>query len=137
MAKFIPRPDVVIVGHRTYRILWHEQSEWKKRGLDDGNRGFTQHAAGLIHLRLSFEEDEGENRASECMLREILLHELLHACSSVSMVWNAWDALKHDEQVDYGTTEELINAAQSPVLLTVIKQNPMLMAYLLDDQEHE
>lgn len=128
--KFIPRPDYVVVGHRRYGIQWLTENEWREQRFDDGNRGLSAHAAGLIHLRLDFDGDQ----AREDMLREILLHEILHCATSASMVWNSWDL--HSEH-EYENDEEAIVGASAPWLLMILKQNPHVVAYLLDDQEHD
>lgn len=131
--KFVSRPDSVIVAHRTYHIHWLEQDQWIAEGIDDGLRGWTEHASGRILIRLSFEDA----RSADDMLREIVLHEILHACTSVSMVWNSWGPLDNEKCQEFATIEELIIGAMSPVLLRVLLDNPNVLAYLLDDQEHE
>ena len=131
--KFVSRPDQVKVGHRTYRIQYLEDHEWQEAGEDEGQRGVTHHPSGLIRIRISY---DGQ-RSADDMLRELLLHEFLHICNSNGMAWNAWENLKEADALDYSVVEEILVGAAAPQLLMVLKDNPEVLAYLLDDQEHE
>lgn len=127
--KFIPRPDTIRVGHRTYEVAYLTDVEWRTADLGD-NRGVTLHAVGRICILLDYDGDI----VCEAVIRETLLHEMLHACTGQSMVWGVWDNLKDK---GWNDAEEAIVGSASPVLLGVLRDNPEVLAYLLDDREHK
>lgn len=120
--KFVPRPDEVVVMHQHFNIQWLTEEEWNRAGWPDGAGGVCSEHQALIALRLEF--DLTENK-----LRERLLHEITHAC------W-ATTNLTHVIDMDGGLpndTEESILLMQTPPLLMVLRQNPAVMAWLVDD----
>lgn len=131
----VSRPDHVKAGHRAYRILWLENHEWHE--ADDGLRGVTLHTPGEVRMRLSHQTEHGLERFSDEHMRETLIHEVMHVVSGATNSYNMWGHLKRYAKDDHGTVEELLIGLWSGVLLQVMKDNPELMAYLLDDQEHE
>src|SRR5688572_10519908 len=112
--RFVPKPDLLKVGHRTYAIKWLLDSEWKAHALDPDNRGESHHTTQTIYVRLDMEDDE----AHKDMLQEVLLHETLHCVTNTSMVWNMWDNLRSDRE-EFSLVEEWIVGAQAPILLQV------------------
>lgn len=126
--KFIPRPDAVRIGHRMYEIVYLTDQEWRTADYGD-NRGITLHAVGRIALLLDYDGDI----VCEAVLRETLLHEVLHACTNSSMLWNTWD---HMKDYEWNHAEEAIVGAMSPLALGMLRDNPEVLAYLLDDREH-
>lgn len=123
--KFVARPDQLRVGHMLFKIEYVTEQEWGERFSGyEGDGGLTLHNWALIAIRLV-------PHISEQNLREVLLHETTHAIWSTSM-------LSHmAEQFNSEKLEEGVISIQSPLLLGVLKDNPTVVSYLLDDQEHE
>lgn len=128
--KFVPRPDHVRLGTRTYDIRWLSEEEWPHE--DNGQRGVTKHVTQEIIIRLAPDHEVAKDE----QFREVLVHEILHAVSSCSMAWNVWDVINRDVRDDFNQVEEVLVGLWAPWLLGVFKDNPGVMAYLLDDQEH-
>jgi hypothetical protein len=132
--QHISRPDIVRCGHTYYDIAWLEDHEWRTSGEDTDLRGVTHHVPHKIHIRLGIDED---GRFPDRMLREVLLHEVLHVVASVSGMWNSWDIWDEGSRNNWSEVEEVMCGEFSVPLLMVLKSNPELLAYLLDDQDHE
>jgi hypothetical protein len=132
--KFVPRPSRVDIAHTHYDIRWLEDSEWKAAENQDDERGVCKHVPHVIDIRLGM-DDQG--RFPDRMLREVLLHEILHAAFAVSFLWNVWQQLDRDAVKEWDKVEEIIVGATTVPLLQVLNQNPGVLAYLLDDQEHD
>lgn len=127
MPKVVKRPGEVLVLHRNYNIQWVPDKHWSKQGLDKANRGQTDTVTGDIYVRMEW---EGSN-AHEDVLREVLLHEIMHAIGSACMWWNTWDIIDRKKRKDYHEIEECLISTWTPVLLKTMNDNPAVMAYLL------
>lgn len=112
------RPKLVRVFFLDYHINWYTEAEWLMSPLDDNLQGQCDSQASCIHIRI-------QPAVSEQILRETLLHEILHA------IW--WhmglrdNPVKHD---DAEVNEEEMILRVSHGLLTVQQDNPDLMRYL-------
>jgi hypothetical protein len=104
-------PAAVKVGCRTYTIRTDQAAARRLR--EDGDRGRTRAEAGEIVIDSSLADD---------MLRETLLHEVLHA---------AWDVTPLRLE-PYEEHEEAVITAFAPLLLDALRQNPRLVAYLTE-----
>jgi hypothetical protein len=119
MAKQAPRPDWAFVGNHTYGIEWVDTAEWEQRRLQEDADAVTYSTRQSIMMKCHAD-------VSESHFQEVLLHELLHAC---------WDAtmLTHMDMAEQKDHEEAIISIQAPAILFVLKQNPHLVAWLMDD----
>lgn len=133
MARFIPRPEAVVVGHRTYSINWIEDEHWDAADHADSERGVSNHVLQHIDMRLAV----GKDRMLDEQLREVLLHEIMHCVSTSSMMWVMWDSMDRSKRDDVNEVEEMFVAGWTPMLMLTLKQNPEVLAYLLDDKEHK
>lgn len=122
---FVPRPDAVKVGHMTFGIEYVTEQEWLEHysGYEEDG-GLTFHNWSKIVIRLV-------PGITDMVIREVLLHEVLHAIWSTSMLSHWAGDLAADK------IEEGIIQAQSPMMLGVLKDNPAFLTYIIDDQEHE
>jgi hypothetical protein len=122
---FVPRPDHVKVGHMTFTIEYVTEQEWLEtyNGYEEDG-GLTFHNWAKIVIRLV-------PRITDQVIREVLVHEVLHAIWSVSML-SHWAGELTAEK-----TEEGIIQAQSPMIVGVLKENPEFLAYIIDDLEHD
>lgn len=111
------RPDAVRVGYMIFDVKYLSEKQWKAADLDDQDAGNCEGWKGLIRIRLQGDEQH------ETATRELLMHELLHACWYVAGLF-ATDLRKLDD------VEEDIVRVTSPVMLQVLRDNPDLMAYL-------
>ena len=96
-------PASVKVGPHVYPIVRRPKSQMKDHGLCDWNQ-----VQILIRSRL---------RKSKA--KEVLLHEILHACTYPTMA------------VVVGKTDEDFVDVVAPTLLQVIQENPELVEYLV------
>lgn len=130
MPRFIPKPEHIIVGHRTYTVNWLTEEEWHMNPhLDNDNRGQTDNVDGNICVRLFQGRDDGGDAAID-MLREVLLHEVMHAVSTISMVWNSWGIHSERFKDDWDGVEEVIVGGWAPPLLQVLRDNPEFVKWL-------
>ena len=95
-------PTSVKVGPHVYPIIRKPKSEMKNHGLCDWDK-----VQILVQERL---------RKSKA--QEVLLHEVVHACTYPSMA-----------DVQNKTDEEFVDVV-SPLLLQVLQDNPDLIEYL-------
>jgi hypothetical protein len=105
MPPSIKRPKKIKIGYANYTVV------------EDDER-LKENAAGGMHAPNSsriYVETEQENDYAKMAL----LHEVLHGCAHVSSV-------PTDD-----TQEELFVAIISPNLLQALRDNPQLVAYLL------
>jgi hypothetical protein len=104
MPKPVPMPSSIKVGPHTYSIL---RKPSQAMGDSLGNCDFT-----ILEIWV-------KARLRRTKSQEILLHELLHACTHPSF--------NGDEKMD---DESFVNAV-APVLLQVLQDNPELVSYLV------
>ena len=95
-------PSTVKVGPHVYPIIRKPKSAMKDHGLCDWDRV-------QIWIRA---------RLKRTKAKEVLLHEVLHACTYPMMA-----------EVEGKTDENFVNVV-APVLLQVMQDNPELMEYL-------
>lgn len=113
------RPSKVKVGHLTYTIEWTSEEDWPAEHSGDGGLTFNHSARILVRL--------GDKDASPQVHREILLHEIMHACWAVSMVCHTnWREVASDD------VEETAIRFSSPVLLDVLRSNPTVARFLTE-----
>lgn len=116
-AQPAPRPRSVKVGFLEYVIIWMDDKVW--RGDDDrDNSAIGEHVVvqGNIFMRLVPDVHED-------YYRETLVHEILHACWAMADLNEKPVAADEDQ-------EETIIARVSNVLISVLKDNPDVVAYL-------
>ena len=116
--RFVPKPDVVKVGHRTYEVHWLLDVEWKAHGYDMDERGHTDHSMQVIAVRLEMDGDPTHKDG----LQEVFIHEVMHCCFNASMLWNAWDIINGHK--DYGQIDELFTGNGAPLMLSFMRDNP-------------
>lgn len=115
------RPNKVTIGLHEYQILWSKES-WKKyaKGRIDHDSGICQLGKGRILINgwdlIGSEE------------REVLFHELQHACYGVFGFADAPFQTTSDSD-----TEEVMIRLLSPTLLRVLRDNPEVVAWLLGE----
>lgn len=114
-----PRPTQVKVGHLTFTIEYLTDEEWEARGLPDGDGGQTNGSRATILLRTP-------EYMHHVHLREVLTHELLHACFYSSMM-TLEDNLRIQPDI-----EEHIVGRVSPILMDLLTHNPRVTAFLLE-----
>lgn len=109
-------PHIDVIAHR-YTITDNakEFEKWIKENGDPGVRGFCCHASQKIII---------DPRAPLSLKRDILLHEIHHA------VWVACGMAINDMT---GLDHETIVSRETPILLDVLRRNPDVTQYLLDD----
>jgi hypothetical protein len=115
-AKAIKRPTKIVALTRKYIIQWFTEDEWYQGRFPEESMGYTERDKGLISIR-------ADSTADEDTLRETLLHEVLHVCTQSSR----FD--RYITQVE--DPEEFVVSQMSPVLITIMNDNPSLVAYLL------
>lgn len=116
MSDKVKRPKKIVVGHVTYRVHYYEEAEWLGGPQDNDLVGYYEAPQACIHIRLV-------PNCHENFLREVMVHEIIHA------VWFHQNI--RDVEVDESGEEKVVaNVALG--LLPVLRQNPKLMAWLLD-----
>lgn len=110
----------MFVGNATYRIEWLTPDEWQQGRHDDTADGITYCTVTTIVVRL-------HAGAPESHYQEVVWHEICHA------IWDTTMLTHYHSNPDEGDREEFIIGATTPAQVFVIKQNPALMAWLLDD----
>jgi hypothetical protein len=117
MAERPKRPTKVLVGGLVYRVKYDEASlkAAKARELEDLN-GHCANDQLLITV---------DGSMAEPNVREILLHEILHACH-----WAAGAPLTLMKEDD---PEEGLVRVLSPRLMGVLRNNPDVLEYLLGE----
>jgi hypothetical protein len=102
-------PRTIKVGPHVYSVVRKTEEE-----MPDA-LGDTDFDANEIRIRKNMSKTKSQ---------EILLHELLHACTYPSVT----GAYEGEEKF---MAEEFVNAV-APVLLQVLKDNPKLVEYLIE-----
>ncbi len=123
MATRVPRPDSLLVGNHRYRIEWLTPDEWFDRDCGQGNDGLTYNDRGVILMRLL-------PTRQESMYQETLIHEVQHAIWATAGLPGEWNAGDVDD------VEENLMRMTTPLLLSVLKNNPDITKYLLSDGGH-
>jgi len=116
--KALSRPQRVKVGYIPFEVEYLDDEQWRKRGLEEGDGGNLFGYKGSILVR-TFDELHENN------VREVLLHEVLHACAYISGLSVEGEYHRLDD------VEETFVARISPVLLDVLRSNPSLLKYLV------
>lgn len=115
-----PRPEHVFIGNHTWEIRWIDTDQWTvEREPED--------ADAVTHARINQIAVKLDPGAMESHYQESVVHEIMHA------VWDATMLTHYHSNVTDSDREEFIVGASTPMLLFVIKQNPQLVAWLLDD----
>lgn len=107
-------PTHVKVGAAVYRVKSSKRA-WKRR-LSKSGEAHTTRGATSVHKHTIWTDPSG----SEALVRETLLHEVLHALFDDS----GWFIDNEDDN------EEKVIRALSPRLYAVLVENPLLVAYL-------
>ena len=118
-AKWVERPDVVMIGIHVYRIEWLSVDEWIANNMPNDAIGMTDSDAAMIRI-------QHRPGGHESRYQDTLIHEILHAIWDLSSLHNQ-DPSKLDDP------EEFIVGLISPYLLGVLKDNPHVLKYLLSD----
>lgn len=114
------RPDEFIVGVSHWEIKWLNMEEWDAEHFPDDADGATLSARRKVYIRLRAE-------APEVQYQEVLLHELGHVVWEESNLVNLpWPDTSHER-------EEMVVGTQTGGWLMIIKQNPVLMKWLVSD----
>lgn len=106
----MPRPRRIRIGHTIWKVLWSQRS--------------VDRLAGGGAIGVSVEKAQTMAVAGDLVAmfeRETFLHELMHSCISAAGVAPA--------------SEELLVSVLAPRLLGVLRQNPGVVEFLLEDDE--
>lgn len=117
--RHAPRPDEFICGVTRWEIYWLDEEEWKRDHPSDADGG-TYASKRQVFVRLR------EDRP-EVGYQEVVLHELLH----VAWVEGNMPNLHWPEPGD-DMEEQAVGTLTGPMLM-ILKQNPMLVAWLMSD----
>ncbi len=112
-----PRPKSVQIGHIAWAINWDNRAV--RRVQIEANENFlgrTNSNTATIHI-----DDFGQ---PEDALRATLLHEVLHA------IWLTY-AIDSEAEVKRERDEQYVARLEMP-LLSVLRDNPLLVNYLTD-----
>lgn len=112
----VRRPTIIQVGYIPFDVTYLDDEAWDKKGLDLGDGGQCNGAKGTIDIR--------DTDQHPIHVKEILLHEVLHACFYASQM-TIENRLHREEDI-----EETVVGRLSPVLLQVIRDNPDLVDFL-------
>lgn len=113
----LKRPKSVKVGPYVYTITFVKEPDWSADEADAG--GVTRNESHRIDIRL-------EPGCNEDSLRGILVHEILHVIFHVGSIGPTIRKISKSDM------EEFVVASTEPVLLAVLRDNPKVLAYLLD-----
>ena len=116
MSEKVRRPTRVKVLTMKYTIRWLNEDQWYAERYPDDALGLTERDKALVSLR-------ADATANEESMRATLLHELLHCCTQATRLD------KYITQVE--DPEEFFIGQMSPVLMSVLNDNPNVVAYLL------
>lgn len=118
-AKKSERPTSLKLGHLRFEILWREDSDWP----DKDKCGLTLPMQGAIMVRLNDDSPDGGGWYTEDNLREILVHEIIHAAYHVS-------SLTHYPRPKDGDIEEYVCSILAGPIAQVFQDNPKVVKYL-------
>lgn len=117
----VRRPRKVRVGFVTWTIHYLSPGAWSRDDrLDDANAGETHAASHEIFIVT----EHPTGKCDEDMLREVTVHELLHAVLETNTMNTTLKKLKRDD------IEEAVVASMAPVLLQVLRDNKSLSRWL-------
>lgn len=116
MAGKVKRPTSVKVLTIEYNIRWLDEDEWYGERMDPDALAMTERDKALVSMR-------ADGTAHEDSMRATLLHELLHCCTQATRLD------RYITQVD--DAEEFFIGQMSPVLMSLLNDNPDVVAYLL------
>ena len=117
----MPRPSKIDVVGQNFNVEWVEPGGpliWGDQEVEEVDKyacGYTNAAAQVI--RLKSEPDLGFDA-----VRDTLLHEVFHAIMSVT-------GLSEEPWLDEANAESVATRV-APVLLDVVRSNPMFIQYL-------
>jgi len=101
-----------------FEVRYLDDEEWRADpALSEGDGGQCDGAAAVISVRLA----EGQH---DIHVKEILLHETLHACFYASGI-----TINDDLRI-YPDIEEGVVARVAPFMLGVLRDNPDLATFL-------
>lgn len=110
----MPLPERVIIGPMIYGIA-NDIATYAQSVVDTNEQVYGRVNYGECQIILDPKQHDQHKRVA-------LLHELLHAC------WHVTDPL------DPSNCEEMAVRAITGPLLDVLRRNPELVAYLLEDE---
>jgi len=112
------RPTSLRIGWATWKVRWLTDKQWAKQAPDHPDEGGLTYTGCLeIWVRK-------HHAMSEDMMREVLLHEILHAAVATAAVGPALGRVKKRD------IEETAVAAIAGPLLGALRDNPGLADYL-------
>lgn len=113
------RPTSLKVGWMDFEVRYLDDDQWHADpNLGDGDGGQCDGARAVISVRLA----EGQH---DIHVKEILLHETLHAC------FYACGITINDDLRTYPDIEEGVVARIAPFMLSVLRDNPDLATFLM------
>jgi hypothetical protein len=108
-------PSVIRVGPRRYKVTSDRTRMGRLSRTERADlQGFTDHRALTIDIDPNQAPDEKA---------DTLLHEVIHTVTNLTGLNGDWDA----------ETEERVVNRLSPALLDVLRRNPTLVTYLLEE----
>lgn len=117
-----PRPSAVKVGYLDLKIKWLDGKAWDRLGEEHaGTGGLTYWGTGEILIRTQF---DGSLNVHEVVLKEVLLHEILHACYQAGGMANS-----HVPEEPQALEEQIVAMLSVP-LLQVLRDNAPVARYL-------
>jgi len=115
----VERPTHVLISYVKWKIKWLDDKEWYRTRRHDGAQAQTEGERSLISMRA--------DGIKEVLLRETLLHELMHAC---------FDSVQYGEYIpdDKGEAEEYFIRHVNPGLYHTLTrpENAKVFRYLFD-----
>lgn len=117
LPKTAPRPTSVKIGYITFGIEYLSDDQWKEKEFSDDDGGRCFGAEATIFVR-----DNG--KIDQIHIREILLHEILHAC-----FYSSGLAIEDNLRVQENIEEHVVWRV-SPVLLDTLRSNPEVSRFL-------
>lgn len=125
MAQRLTRPSRVKIGPHTMRIMYSEES-WKKytakEKVHPTTVGMTLMRPGILLVR-------SKKLPSETFLKDTVIHEIFHAIFR-GLGWpHSFNLGTYDEE----RLEEVLVSLASPMWFAVLRDNPVLSKWLLND----
>lgn len=111
-------PKRVIIGTQVWAVVEHTSKE--DGMLYEDNYGYTLERRNMIVI---------DKDASDSRKRQVLLHEILHAIRFTFFTGN-----KMAPKLNFEDTEHYFIGMYEETLLMVLKDNPGLVAYLLEKE---
>lgn len=120
-------PKEVRIGPRTYTVSFVSKEELLSDLDDEGAIGSSNH----VHLRIKVWAD-----MDQVMLRETLLHEVLHCCASIgaSNIENFLRGKGKTDLLIFDYEEFYVEALDSN-MLAFLRDNPEVVAWLCNKEE--